>query len=78
MSLSKARANEFERTLATTDCFNSGHLQHECERPDMERKYLNSNKAQRIDPKLTRNNHNQWNVWCDKYTKQSSLHFTIL
>jgi len=33
--------------------FDSGHLQHECERSDMERKYLNSNKAQRIDPKLT-------------------------
>jgi len=52
MSPSKARANEVERTLAT-NVFDSGHLQHECERPDMERKYLNNNKAQRIDPKLT-------------------------
>jgi len=30
--------------------FDSGHLQHECERQDMERKYLNSNKSQSIDP----------------------------
>jgi len=33
--------------------FDSGHLQHESKRPDMERKYLNSNKAQLIDPLLT-------------------------
>jgi len=38
---------------ATNDSFYSGHLQHECEKLKMERKYLNSNKAQRIDPKLT-------------------------
>ena len=31
----------------------SSHLQHECERPNMERNYLNSNKTQRIDSKLT-------------------------
>jgi len=36
-----------------TTVFDSGHLQHESERPDMERKYANSSKAQRIDPKLT-------------------------
>jgi len=33
--------------------FYSGHLQHEGETPDMERKHLNSNKAQRIHTKLT-------------------------
>jgi len=53
MSPSKARANEVERTLATNDSFDSGRLQHERERPDMERKYLNSDKAQSIDLKLT-------------------------
>jgi len=39
--------------LLLTTVFDSGHLQHECERTDMERKYLNSNKAQCVDPKLT-------------------------
>jgi len=46
MSPSKARANEGERMPTTNDIFYSGHLQHERERPDMERKYLNSDKAQ--------------------------------
>jgi len=32
--------------------FYSGHLQHERERPDMERKYMNSDKAQRKEPEL--------------------------
>jgi len=46
------RTKSSKRLLPTT-VFDSGHLQHECERPDMERKYLNNNKAQHIDPKLT-------------------------
>jgi len=51
MSPSNARVNEVERTLATNKIvFDSGHLQHECERPDPQWKYLNNNKAQRIDP----------------------------
>jgi len=33
--------------------FYSGHLQHERERPDMERKYMNSDNAQREEPELT-------------------------
>jgi len=48
----RERTKSRERLLRTI-VFDSGHLQHECERPDMERKYLNNNKAQRIDPKLT-------------------------
>jgi len=52
MSPSKARAKSKERLLRTI-VFDLGHLQHECERPDVERKYLNNNKAQPIDPKLT-------------------------
>jgi len=72
MSPRKARSNEVERTLATNDSFDSGRLQHEWERPDMERKYLWQSPKHR--PQV--NNHNQWNVWCHKYTKQSSLHFT--
>jgi len=40
---SKARANKVERTrLPQTILFDSGHLQ----RPDMERKCMNSNKVQ--------------------------------
>jgi len=30
--------------------FDSGHMQHERGRPDIERKYMNSNKAQWKDP----------------------------
>jgi len=30
--------------------FHSGYLQHERERPDMERKYMNSDKAQVTEP----------------------------
>ena len=52
MSPNKALAKSRQRLLRTL-VFDSGHLQHECERPDMERKYLSNNKAQRIDPKLT-------------------------
>jgi len=39
--------------LLLTTVFDSGHLQHKGEKPDMERKYLNSNKAQCINPQLT-------------------------
>jgi len=44
MSPSKARASEVERLR--TILFYSGHLQHEHERSDMERKYMNSDKAE--------------------------------
>jgi len=53
MSPSKARANKIERTPATNDIFYSGNLQHERERPDMERKCMNTDKAQRKEPELT-------------------------
>jgi len=46
----KARANEVERTPNTNDIvlFKSpAKLQHERERPDMERKYMNSDTVQR-------------------------------
>jgi len=33
--------------------FYSGHLQHERERHDMERKYMNSDKAHRKEPELS-------------------------
>jgi len=33
--------------------FNSGHLQHERKRPDIEQKYMNSDKAQRKEAELT-------------------------
>jgi len=47
-----ARVNASERLLRTI-LFYSGHLQHELERPDMlERKYMNSDKAQRKEPEL--------------------------
>jgi len=48
----RERTKSRERLLRTI-LFYSGHLQDESERPGMERKYLNSNKAQRIHPKLT-------------------------
>jgi len=48
----RKRMKSRERLLRTID-FDSGHLQHECERPEMERKYLNSNKAQHTDLTLT-------------------------
>jgi len=41
------------RTPATNDIVCSGHLQHERERPDMERKYMNNDKAQITDSELT-------------------------
>jgi len=53
MSPKITRANKSKERLLRMTVFDSGHLQHECERQDMERKYLNSNKSQSIDPKLT-------------------------
>jgi len=47
---SKARENAY---CTTNDIFYSGHLQHEHKRPDMEQKYMNSNRAQRKEPELT-------------------------
>jgi len=46
------RTKSIERLLRTI-LFCSGHLQHERERPDMERKYVNSDKVQRKEPELT-------------------------
>jgi len=43
------RTKSRERLLRTI-LFYSGHLQHERERPDMERKYKKSDKAQRKIP----------------------------
>jgi len=53
MSPSKVQAHEIEKTPAMNDNFDSGHLQHEREKPDMERKYMNSDKAQWKEPELT-------------------------
>ena len=53
MSPSKAHANELERTLAMNDVFDSHRLQHERERPDTVRKYMNSDKVQRKEPEFT-------------------------
>jgi len=53
MSPSKALANKVEKTPSTNYIFYSGPLQHERERPDMERKYMNSDKAERKEPRLT-------------------------
>ena len=47
----RERTKSQERLLRTI-LFYSGHLQHERERPDMERKYMNSDKAQRKEPEL--------------------------
>jgi len=49
-------------------------LQHERERPDMERKYMNSDNAQWKDPKLTTL---VCSGWRHKYTKQASSRSTI-
>jgi len=42
-----------ERTPATNDIFDSGHRQYEPEKPNMERKHMNSDKAQWHKPELT-------------------------
>jgi len=46
------RTKSIERLLRTI-LFCSGHLQHKRERPDMKRKYINSDKVQRKKPELT-------------------------
>jgi len=54
--MSSSKANEVERTPTTNEFFYSDHLQvlqHRRERPDMERKYVNSDKAQRKELELT-------------------------
>ena len=48
----RERRKSRERLLRTI-LFYSGHLQHERERPDMERKYMNSDNAQRKETELT-------------------------
>ena len=52
MSPSKARAKVFERTPTTNDIFYSGRMQNEHERPDLEQKYMNTDKAQCKEPEL--------------------------
>jgi len=49
----KREGTKSREHLLRTIWFYSGHLQHERERPDMERKYMNSFKAQRKEPELT-------------------------
>jgi len=51
MSLSKARANKVERTPTTND--NVLSRSPATLRPDVERKYMNSDKAQIKEPELT-------------------------
>ena len=48
----RERTKSRERLLRTR-LFYSGHLQHKRKRPDMELKYMNSDKVQRKKPKLT-------------------------
>ena len=56
--------------------FCSGHLQHERERPDMERKCMNSDKAQMLRAQV--NNIVKWDRgWWHKYTQQASLRSPI-
>ena len=52
MSTSKARANEVVRTATSNDCFIqvTYRLQHERERPDMERKHMNSDRPKEKSP----------------------------
>ena len=48
----RERTKSWERLLQTI-LFHSSHLQRERERPDMERKYMNSDKVQTKEPELT-------------------------
>jgi len=48
----RERPKSRERPQRTV-LFYSGHLQHERERPNMERRYINSDKTQRREPELT-------------------------
>ena len=52
VSTSKPRANEVLRTPTSNDCFIqvTCRLQHGRERPDMERKYMNSDRPQKKTP----------------------------
>jgi len=49
----KARANEVERTPTANDTFWFRSPALEREKPDMERKYVSSDMAQRKEPELT-------------------------
>jgi len=53
MSPSKGRANEVERTPTTNDIVLYRSPAHQREMPDLKRKYMNSDKAQRKEPELT-------------------------
>ena len=53
MSPSKPQENEAEERSLRTIFFDSGHRQHERERPDVERKCMNSDKSQWKEPELT-------------------------
>ena len=49
----KRKRTKSREYLLRSMLFCSGHLQYEPERPDMERKYMNSDKVQRKEPELT-------------------------
>jgi len=51
----RERTKWMERLLRTI-LFYPGHLKHERERPDMERKHMNSDKAQWKEPDLNQQN----------------------
>ena len=57
--------------LLRTILFDSDHLQHERERPDMERKYVNSSQGPVERARV--NNLNQWSRWWHKYKKQGHV-----
>jgi len=48
-ALSKEQAKSMEHLLWTI-CFDSGHLQYQSRRPDMERKYVSSDKSNEMSP----------------------------
>jgi len=50
MSPSKARANEVQRTPTVNDIFDSGHLQRDSKRLDMQRKNVISDKLNENSP----------------------------
>jgi len=60
MRPSKARAKKSRERLIRTILFYSGHLQHERERPDMERKYMNSGNWQGSKKRGRVNNLVKW------------------
>jgi len=66
-------ASERSRENAFYERYCSGHLQHERERPDMERKYMNSDNWQDLKQRGRVNNLVKWDRgWWHKYTKQTS------